>query len=126
MDDVKPQGIDPGSKSNRMNEIEVPARNTRAPFFLAELIDEFCAGLQKEKPANEETQRRYREYLATILRLAGNRDITEYSHKDLADLKTQLCRWPSNVNKVKGFQGKTTEEILRMKVEKPLDKRTVT
>lgn len=125
MDDVKQQGMEPGGKDNRLNEIEVQARNMRAPFFLAELIDEFCAALQKEKPANEETQRRYREYFATILRLTGNRDITEYSHKDLVDLKTRLCRWPSNINKVKDFQGKSTDEILRMKVEKPLDRRTV-
>jgi integrase len=122
MDDVKPQGID---TANNVNGIDVQAGNRRTPFFLDELIDEFCAALQKEKPANEETQRRYREYLATILRLTGSRDIVEYSHKDLADLKMRLCRWPSNSNKVSEFQGKTTEEILRMKVEKPLDKRTV-
>lgn len=34
MDDVKLQGIDPGNKDNRLNEIEVQARNMRAPVFL--------------------------------------------------------------------------------------------
>ena len=80
MDDVKQQGMESGSKDNCLNEIGGQGRNSRAPLFLAELVDEFCVALQKEKPANEETQRRYREYFTTILRLTGNRDITEYTH----------------------------------------------
>ena len=95
------------------------------PCSLGELIDEHCAALQQEKPANEATQLRYREYLVTILQLMGDRDIREYAHKDLLTLKSQLLRWPVNAGKAQEFRDKTAAEILRMKVAKPLDKRVV-
>ncbi len=93
--------------------------------LLSELIEEFCAALQNEKPANEEIQGRYRNALDTMLRLLGDRDITGYTQQDLHALKIKLYRWPANVNKQEEFLDKTAEEILRMNVAKPLDKRTV-
>jgi integrase len=93
--------------------------------LLSELIEEYCAALQKEKPANEETQSRYRDTLDTMLRLLGNKEISSYTRQDLLVLKTKLYRWPANIHKLEEFRNKTAEEILRMKPAKTLDKRTV-
>ena len=92
---------------------------------LGELIGEYCAALQREKPADEATQRRYREYLDTIRELMGDRHIDDYRYSDLLTLKSQLLRWPVNACKAQEFRGRTAAEILRMKVAKPLDKRVV-
>ena len=93
--------------------------------LLSELIKEYCAALQHEKPANEETRRRYRDALDTMVRLLGDREISGYTREDLLALKIKLYRWPANINRVEEFRGKTTEEILRMNVAKTLDKLTV-
>jgi integrase len=97
----------------------------RQTCLLSELMEEYCVALQNEKPANEETQKRYRDALDTMLRLLGDREITGYTRQDLLVLKTKLYRWPANVNKLKEFHGKTAEEIVRMKTARTLDKRTV-
>jgi integrase len=95
------------------------------PCLLDELIAEYCTALQNERPATAETQRRYRDALNTMLQLLGDRNISEYSQKDLLALKMKLYRWPANANKLTELRDKTAEEILRMKVGRPLDKRTV-
>jgi integrase len=94
-------------------------------LLLSELIETYCAALQKEKPANEGTQSRYRDALDTMLRLLGDKEITGYTRQDLLVLKTKLYRWPANINKSGEFRNKTAEEILRMKPAKTLDKLTV-
>jgi len=97
----------------------------RPTRLLSELISEYCAALQNEKPADEGTRKRYRDPLDTMLRLLGDREINDYSRQDLVALKAKLYRWPANITKLAEFSGKTAEEILRMKVVKTLDKRTV-
>lgn len=94
-------------------------------YLLSELIEEYCAALQKEKPANEETRRRYRDALDTMLRLLGDREVSGYTRQDLLVLRTRLYRWPANINSLEEFRGKTAEEILRLNTAKTLDKRTV-
>src|SRR4051794_20333610 len=94
----------------------------KRPGTLGELIDSHCAALQQEKPADEPTQQRYREYLDTVLKLMGDRDITTYAHKDLLTLKSYLLKWPVNAGKAQEYRDKSVAEILRMKVAKPLDK----
>ena len=93
-------------------------------LLLSELIEEYCAALQKEKPADEGTRKRYRDALDTMLRLLGDKELTGYTRQDLLVLKTKLYRWPANVHNPE-FRGKSAEEILRMKPAKTLDKRTV-
>lgn len=93
--------------------------------LLSELITKYCAALQNEKPADEGTQKRYRDALDTMLLLLGDREISSYSKQDLVVLKAKLYRWPANVNRMAEFRDKTAAEILRMKVTKTLDKRTV-
>jgi integrase len=93
--------------------------------LLSELIQEYCVVLQTEKPADEGTQKRYRDPLDTMLRLLGDREISGYSSQDLVVLKAKLYRWPANVANLAEFSGKTTEEILRMNAARTLDKRTV-
>lgn len=97
----------------------------RPTCLLSELIEEFCAALQNEKPAAEETRKRYRDALDTMLLLLGDREISGYTKQDLVDLKAKLYRWPANINKPTEFRGKTAAEILRIKTAKTLDKRTV-
>lgn len=93
--------------------------------LLSEVIDEYCAALQEEKPASEETRGRYRDILDTMVRLLGDREIGGYRREDLLGLKAKLYRWPANIDKRDEFRGKTAVEILRMNPAKPLDKRTV-
>ena len=93
--------------------------------LLSKLMEEYCAALQNEKPADEETRRRYRDALDTMLLLLGDREIDSYSQQDLVVLKAKLYRWPANVNRLAEFRGKTAAEILRIKTVKTLDKRTV-
>ena len=97
----------------------------RQTCLLSELMEEYCVALQNEKPANEETQMRYRDALDTMVRLLGDREITGYTRQDLLALKSKLYRWPVNVNKLEEFRGKTAEEIVQMKTARTLDKRTV-
>jgi integrase len=93
--------------------------------LLSELIEEYCVALQNEKPANDATQKRYRDALDTMVRLLGDREMSGYTRQDLLALKTKLYRWPANVNKLEEFRGKTAEEIVRMKTARTLDNRTV-
>ena len=97
----------------------------RPTCLLSALIQEYCAALQRDKPADEGTQKKYRDALDTMLRLLGDREISDYTRQDLVALKTNLYRWPANVNKLAECSGKTAAEILRMKTVKTLDKRTV-
>ena len=97
----------------------------RQTCLLSELMEEYCVALQHEKPANEATQKRYRDALDTMVRLLGDREITGYTRQDLLALKTKLYRWPANVTKLEEFRGKTAEEIVRMNTARTLDKRTV-
>jgi len=97
----------------------------RQTGLLSELIDEYCDALQNEKPADEVTQRKYREALDTMLQLLGDREISSYTRQDLIVLKANLYRWPANASKLAEYSGKSAAEILRMKVAKTLDKRTV-
>lgn len=97
----------------------------RQTCLLSELMEQYCVALQNEKPANEETQKRYRDALDIMVRLLGDREITGYTRQDLLALKTKLYRWPANVNKLEEFRGKTAEEIVLMKTARTLDKRTV-
>lgn len=93
--------------------------------LLSELIHEYCTALQNEKPADENTRKRYRNALDTMLQLLGDRGISCYTRQDLVVLKSKLYRWPANIGKLAEFSGKTSSEILRMKPVKTLDKRTV-
>lgn len=93
--------------------------------LLSELIEEYCAALQKEKPADEGTRKRYRDTLDTMLQLLGDREVSCYSKQDLVVLKAKLYRWPANIHKLEELRGKTAAEILRQKPAKTLDKRTV-
>jgi integrase len=97
----------------------------RPTLLLSELIQKYCAALQREKPADEGTQTKYRDALETMLRLLGDREISAYTRQDLIVLKAKLYRWPAKITKLAEFSGKTAEEILRMKPVKTLDKRTV-
>jgi len=100
-------------------------KSMRPTCLLSELIEEYCAALQKEKPANDETRRRFRDTLDTMLLLLGDREIGGYTREDLLVLRTKLCRWPANLHKLTELRGRTAAEILRLNRAKTLDKRTV-
>jgi integrase len=112
-------------KGNYENPYDVAIRERRPPCLLSELVEEFCRWRQMEKPANETTQRRFTQYLSTMLRILGDKDITLYTHNDLLGLKAKLFRWPKNVNKKKKYEGKSVAEIFAMPIEEYLDKRTI-
>ena len=99
-------------QGNYGNPYDVQARNTKPPFMLTEAIDKYCAFRQQERPANERTQARYREYFNVMVGMLGDRDITLYTRQHLMDLKDQLYNRHANFTK-------------NPKVKKPLDKRTV-
>ncbi|MBT0651844.1 site-specific integrase [Geomobilimonas luticola] len=91
---------------------EVDLNNQRPPFPLSKAIDKFCKDRQKERPTNERTQQRYREYFNVMLGMLGDRDVTEYNRRDLENLKDELYERPKNLSK-------------GQKNAPPLDKRTV-
>lgn len=99
-------------QGNYGNQYDVQVRNTKPTFLLTEAIDKFCAHRQKERPANERTQARYREYFNVMVGMLGDRDVTHYTRQHLMDLKEQLYCRPANLTK-------------NPKVIKLLDKRTV-
>jgi hypothetical protein len=82
------------------------------PFLLSEAVERFCQWRQQEKPAKDRTQQRYREYFNVMIELLGNRNVTEYSRRDLDELKENLYERPANLKN-------------KPKVLKPLDRRQV-
>jgi integrase len=86
-------------QDNYDNPYDVKARNRRPPFLLSEAIEQFCQWRQREKPVKERTQQRYREYFNVMLAILGDRDVTEYSRKDLESLKEELFKRPANLTK---------------------------
>jgi integrase len=100
-------------RGNYSNPYDTQARNKRPPFFLSEAIDKFCEHRQNESPANEETQRRYRNHFNVMLEMLGDRDVTEFTRQDLLRLKELLYQRTANLKK------KPTKNI------RTLDKRTV-
>lgn len=99
-------------QGNYSNQYDVQARNKRPPFFLSEAIEKFCQQRQREKPAKDRTHERYREYFNVMLEMLGEQNVTEYTRRDLENLKDKLYERPANVTK-------------NPKILKLLDKRTV-
>lgn len=99
-------------RGNYQNAYDSVARNKRPPFLLTQAIDAYCAARQNDTPANEETQKRYRQYLDVMREMMGDKDVTEYTRQDLLDLKNGLHNRTANMTK-------------NPKVKRTLDKRTV-
>lgn len=99
-------------EGNYSNPYDTQARTKRPPFYLSDAVEEFCKYRQREKPANERTQQRYREYFNVMVPLIGDKDVTEYTRQDLLKLKDTLYNRIANATK-------------NPKVKRTLDKRTV-
>lgn len=99
-------------RGNYSNPFDTQARSKRPPFYLSEAIEKFCQHRQNERPANDRTRQRYREYFNVMLEMLGDRDVTEFIRQDLLNLKEQLYQRPANLKK-------------NPKVIRTLDRRTV-
>lgn len=97
---------------NYSNAYDLQSRNKRPPYLLSEAIRDFCLWRRKERGGKPRTQARYEEYFNVMLPILGDRDVTDYTRRDLEDLKAQLYERTANLNK-------------NPKIKKPLDKRTV-
>lgn len=87
-------------RGNYSNPFDTQARNKRPPLLLSEAIEKFCKKREREKPSNNQrTHERYREYFNVMLKILGDRDVTEYTRRDLEDLKENLYARPKNLSK---------------------------
>lgn len=97
---------------NYQNHYDAQPKNQKTQYLLSQAIDDFCKEQRADKGGAERTHQRYQEYFRVMLEMLGDRDVTEYSRRDLDTLKAQLYERPANANK-------------NPKNPKPLNKRTV-
>ena len=84
-------------------------------FMLTNIIKEYTnetllSGCWTQKTCYENTS-----LLDHFIRIIGDRDIRNITHKDMLEFRDTISKLPSNMNKIKECQGKSITEIVSMK-----------
>jgi integrase len=99
-------------KGNYQNPYDAQPRAQQTQYLLSQAINDFCEERRTDKQHSPETLRRYRQHFNIMLEMLGDKDVTEYSRRDLDTLKSQLFERTANASK-------------SPRTPKPLDKSTV-
>lgn len=70
----------------------------------------------------EKTQFENQTCFALFLKIAGDKPVTDYSHRQLLDFRDKLVKLPPNINVKRLTKGKSIDELLVMKHQKLLSR----
>ncbi len=99
---------------------------SRAGISLTEIIDKYLEDLKRSKNRRSEaTIEEYRGKCRHFPFIMGDKDIVVYSKDDLKHFQDVIQKLPPKFTSAKAYRGKTYQQILKMKYERPLAVETV-
>jgi integrase len=105
-------------------EIATRQHDKKPSILLSEAVEYMVSAKMARNEWTTKTESAYRADYALLIRIIGDRLVSDISNQDVTDYTNTLRRLPANINKSPRFVGKSIEDILAMNPE-PMSLRSI-
>jgi integrase len=102
-----------------------PVTPSSPEYMLTNMINEYTNEAKLSGCWTEKTCYEYTSLYDHFIRVIGDRDIRNITHKDMLEFRDTISKLPANMNKVKACQGKSIAEIVSMKFDNTVSITTI-